>query len=282
MSKDDIKAKKLADLFYNDSAFLAQESDVMHAVVTSSGHLNNESKRHVKRGFDRRLGMLESSRIFLRENCEVGRDTPNPYLLDTIQLHLNSYYVNLHGALDNLGWALHYHFSLFADIDEQAGKNTNRINLFDRRFRNALAAHAPSLSNFLKNKGDWSRQLARWRHPAAHRIPLYVPPGILTEEQAEEFKRLEDLAGMDDEARKGERRVAILERAHGLGTFCPWFICEDKAGTLEVYALPVRIAEDHATFLEISVTTIAALGLEMPPPRPTPVALLRSMLTRPE
>lgn len=63
----------MATQFYEDSTFCNRESDLMHAILCTFDSLTAEAQRHIKRGFIQRLGMIETSRIFLRENAKQSR-----------------------------------------------------------------------------------------------------------------------------------------------------------------------------------------------------------------
>ena len=56
---------------------------------------------------------MQCSRVFLRDHTKREPDNlPDPYLIEQLNVHVNSYYINLRGCLDNLAWALNYQHAL--------------------------------------------------------------------------------------------------------------------------------------------------------------------------
>src|SRR6266851_4614402 len=93
--------------FYDDDRFLEIEHNLLGLTLSRHADIRHpQAKRHVREGFDRRLLMMQVSRIFLREQTKGAE--PLDTIWEEINVHLNSYYLNLRGSLDNLAWALKY------------------------------------------------------------------------------------------------------------------------------------------------------------------------------
>lgn len=248
--------------FYSDDSFCNREHCLFNSIVNIPNSLHPESIRHLKRGFNYRLGMMEHSRIFLRDHTQTPRSTPSPDLLTSIQIHLNVYYLNIRGALDNLAWGLNYELGLFSDIDESTGRGQNRINLFESRYRRAVGEKNDTLKQLLDENNSWERSLKRWRDPAGHRVPLFVPGSVLTsEKEMQEFQRLDDLSGKEEHELQGRRRIEIILEARKVGTFLPMFWVEDCAGEPKPHSIPDQVGNDHEHFLTVSEAVFCALGL---------------------
>jgi hypothetical protein len=75
-----------------------------------------------------------------------------------------------------------------------------RVGLFNRPFRSDV--HVANLKSVLKEHSDWNDDLKSRRDPSAHRMPLYVPPAILNEEQGARHEAI--WKGRQEAIQKGE------------------------------------------------------------------------------
>jgi hypothetical protein len=74
-----------------------------------------DASRHFQYGLVRRHRMLETSTRMIQRIVYLGRMDPlTTEEVDDLNVHLNALYLNIRGALDNLGWVLQYEFNLFA------------------------------------------------------------------------------------------------------------------------------------------------------------------------
>jgi hypothetical protein len=117
-------------------------------------------------------------------------------------------------------------------------------------FSPSIAAD-PFLSKFVadvQHHKPWNDELAERRNPAAHRIPLTVPPQVLTTAQSEEYKKAwerhrEAFARLDLTA-----AGAALDQAEKIGTFHPVFMHDPKDGIIPLYP---TLPDDIGHMLEI-------------------------------
>jgi hypothetical protein len=94
--------------------------------------------------------------------------------------------------LDNLAWVLQYEWQVLTGVTEEGGRERQACYLFGRQFLTALQSRHPDLAFVLNQHGNWASALANLRDPAAHRIPIYVPPSLMTTQaQVDEFRRIE-------------------------------------------------------------------------------------------
>ena len=63
-----------------------------------------------------------------------------------------------------------------------------------------------------------------FRDALAHRIPLYIPPFIVTPDVLDEYNRLERASGDAMRARKFAEYDRLQEEQKKLGRFRPWII----------------------------------------------------------
>lgn len=141
---------------------------------------------------------------------------------------LNLIYINIHGTMDNLCWAI-----LHEIAPEEAIKTRfNNVGLFKCL---GNIPHVNLLNERIAIHNDWEREFRSRRHPAAHRIPLSVPSQVLTQEEAgqwsfEHGKLWASLAeGYPDQV------GAIIDRLTKIGTFIACFRHDLDEGVCPIY-----------------------------------------------
>lgn len=250
----------IASTFYKDDALTRTEYDVLGAsTMKLNAFKNSQTKRFIGEGFNRRLLMMQSSHIRIREKTRP----PHKKLLDhhlatELGTHVNGYYINLRGSLDNLAWALIFELALKSPADENNPKTRRYCDLLGRDFLSDLKQKDANLAGVVEGRLGWGINLKEFRDPAAHRIPLYIPPGVMAGQDLDKFKRLDDLASKSEEERGGRSRYEILMEARSLARFEPVLVASTAAG-LRQYSLPGQLAQDHKTFLEIAGAIVSSL-----------------------
>lgn len=166
--------------------FLMLESNVSELCYSCAQLVAPPVHRHLEHGFARRLYMLQASRIYFETLFSEGRrESLDSHESTLAALHANAFYVGIRGALDNLAWAAQFKFSLFGGVTE-GGKGRGKIDLFKDCFVEVVEKRFGVLGIKLRAKQKWSQDLKKFRDPAAHRIPIYVPPGVVSQQQLEE------------------------------------------------------------------------------------------------
>jgi hypothetical protein len=162
---------------------------IRRCVLDSPALKQAMAQKHLQEGVARRMVMMRENEERIEAIAPADRTTvlTSEEALD-VNIHLNSYYLHLRGALDNLAWAIHYEHSLLGLGNEGDATVRRQIGLFDTRFRKALALSVPSLNKIIANHDAWHDELREFRDPVAHRIPLYAAPGVLTKGSDEEAK----------------------------------------------------------------------------------------------
>lgn len=136
---------------------------------------------------------------------------------------------------------------LYEHAPEQANKLAKvKVGLFlecivkDNRFA--------TLVNEIRAHEAWSKELTKRRDPSAHRIPLYVPPQILTPEETRTYHKFiadysEGMAMLDFEAAEG-----ALDGTESLGHFVPHFLHDADDGPIPIYP---TVPDDVAHALQL-------------------------------
>jgi hypothetical protein len=246
---------------HTDEALLKRESDlVWNTFEKRNVFTSAQARRHFTEGFERRHYMLQLSRLFLCQNYSQPRREPLATSETThCAIHLNAYYLNLSGSLDNLAWVLQYEWQLLPGVLEDGGRERQACQLFGQRFLDALRSRHPELASMLMQHGNWARELAELRDPAAHRVPIYVPPSVITsQEQVDEFRRIEAQAG-GVPSERGDRPISdIYREAQAVADFAPVMMLSTPQG-LEMRVIGAQIRYDHDKYLTIARAVVDAL-----------------------
>jgi hypothetical protein len=243
---------KTSEFYNNDDELTLAEHELLYQSVINHYALNNEAYRHIREGFSRRLTMLECSRLFLREHANrEPTDPPSPYLIDEMNVHLNSFYINLRGGMDNLAWALNYRFALVAGTETDSSTR-RKIDLFGKDFLKALETQRPNLRDSLRRYESWAwDDLKELRDPVAHRVPLSVIGGVLPAERVPEFENISSQAALPDSERNGHSRSHFMMQAHNLAEYVPLMVLSNVSG-LEPREISAQIGNDYRQFLAIA------------------------------
>ncbi|WP_157209891.1 hypothetical protein [Marinimicrobium agarilyticum] len=198
--------------------------------------------------------MLQASRMHFENLFSENRSKPlEPHESTLAALHANAFYVGIRGALDNLAWAAQFQFSLFSGVTE-GGKGRGKIDLFKDCFVEAVEERFRVLGEKLRAKQEWSQDFKKFRDPAAHRIPIYVPPGVVRKQELEEY--------MDELSRESMSALGTSPQVNcdGVETLAhPVPVMILGGDSLSAYPLFYQIKKDYRRFLSISRSVICEI-----------------------
>jgi hypothetical protein len=222
-------------------------------VFSFVGRLENEQAReYMLHGVGRRLWLLQRCvdnmfRLFPASRVEKLSDDDR---LD-LEINLHAFLINTYGIIENIALAVAYENALVGD-DCERKLNAKKVSLFSRRFRRLLN---PQLHSYLSGQtlGNWYRQYAKnYRDALAHRIPPYVPPAAVNDDEEQRFKNLE----REMQAERDPSRIEALQQEQArLGTSNPLFVHSFSEKANFVYLHPQLIA-DFRTVEEMLNKTI--------------------------
>jgi len=242
-----------------DDHFRLEELRLVVACMGAPPRLAEGTQRHLKEGLARRILMIQASRFRILETASANRIgvLPGGETVE-INLHLNAYYFQLRGALDNAAWALHYQYSLLGTVDEDDRKARRQCDLFADGFIDALNAVLPAVAENLRSEKTWAADLKSLRDPVAHRIPLYAVPGVASPAEAAEFseRRNEMLSAVQSGDASGA--LSKIVEADRIGRYRPIFGQSGPQGT-EVREIGPQIERDHSSFLRVTRHVIDGL-----------------------
>lgn len=159
--------------------------------------------------------------------------------VETVARDLNVIYINIRGCFDNLAWALP------SALGYTAALKPNSVDLFRPEFVSKTGGS--ELNSIIDPYRAWATDVARRRNPAAHRIPLSVPPSILDRTTADEFRRAyqrfqEAQAAAISACRNGHypeaefaAARAAFQATESIGVFVPVFVHHPRDGHTPIY-----------------------------------------------
>ena len=120
------------------------------------------------------------------------------------------------GCLDNLAW-------IWVTERSIKGKNRGQLKKSQIGFRKDVvqSSFTKDFRSYVDGKSQWLDYLENYRHALAHRIPLYIPPFIITPDKERPFNELE--TQKEAAARQGdyERYDQLDVEQAKLGRFLP-------------------------------------------------------------
>src|SRR5690242_20430485 len=107
------------------------EPATIHGVELQSAR----AKKHLMEGFNRRVLMLHRSIEYVYEVAEEAEGQPlSTFVIPELAIHVNSLWLNICGALDNLAWALAYEYQFSAALGEGPKQGRDAIGLTKKDF----------------------------------------------------------------------------------------------------------------------------------------------------
>ena len=213
---------------------------------------NDKAKEYLMQGAGRRLNIVTRCIENIFDIFPIGQTAllTREELADVV-INLDAFFVNLSGLFDNLGWVFAFENELLGEPKD--GKlRRNDVGLFNRKTQSRLP---DALRTYLQSEHlhNWySIYSKNYRDALAHRIPLYVPPSVLSGADQEKYLELEaqlhalDLTVRDNLAIHDD----ILERQKQLGQASPFFAHSIGEEGRPVY-LHAQVIADYATIEEV-------------------------------
>jgi hypothetical protein len=237
--------------------FLNREYALLRRVQSGALNFGSEhARRHLREGFARRLLLMQTNRLAMLAVAPLGRTHKlSSYECADLNVHLNSWYVQMRGALDNLSWALHYRWNLLGSSGENDEQVRRRCYLFARRFQVALQNVRPRLHARITSHADWARTFKELRDPIAHRVPIYAVPAVAFDPDKAEFDRLNKEA--NEAAARGDLDTvrSKMQEASTVGTYYH-VVAMSGSGGIELRRLPPQLLLDAESFFAIGEAVI--------------------------
>jgi hypothetical protein len=101
-----------------------------------------------------------------------------------------------------------FEFEILDAVEENELRFRSQVFLFSKDFMCRLAKLMPGVADSVRGYSDWYWALREIRGPAAHRIPIYAVPAIMTPQDAHKWRRTFDEAMKQEELDKTRRLLA--------------------------------------------------------------------------
>ena len=172
-----------------------------------------ESRDH---GLLRRIALLVDTIRIVFENLPPDfEDVPEKRSLNLVTVCLQAFTTNLFGALDNIATVWASEFKIRKEDGSELPKSWIGIkpnNVFLR------STFSEEFNAVLREMDDWIDHLEYFRHALAHRIPLYIPPySVKNDDEA----RYHEISGMLWLEFDQDKRAALETELRNLKSFQP-------------------------------------------------------------
>jgi hypothetical protein len=179
---------------------------------------NERAREYLQHGLSRRLSTMVHAVQTVFELLPPAQESipENVTVMDATAC-IQNFVMNAFGCLENLSWI----WVLEKNIRGKGGAELGRYDIgLGKPY--VLKSFSAEFQAFLESNKEWLGNLISFRDGLAHRIPLYIPPYVIEDATAEQFKAL-DIAAVTA-ALAGDQ--AEYDRLRGeqkaLGRFRPW------------------------------------------------------------
>lgn len=152
---------------------------------------NARAREFATNGFSRRLKLLIRCIENIFEIVPPDRDDlPSSEELSDVNINLHAFIINVFGCVDNLAWIWVCENNLKKEDGSPIPNEWVGLRSKNTRVRKSFS---PNFLGYLDGLVKWFDNLENFRHALAHRIPLYVPPYVITVDKEVAYGNLETL-----------------------------------------------------------------------------------------
>lgn len=134
--------------------------------------------------------------------------------LDDLNINLHAFFINIYGIIDNLAWV----FVHENDLHDKLSKYD--IGLFCKKTQKYLPAKLKEHMESASLEDWYSKYCKDYRDALAHRIPLYVPPAALNNDETETYNAITRQQKKINLAEQLEEYEELIEQQKQLGRPC--------------------------------------------------------------
>ncbi len=237
---------------------LSVQDALRHALYTSAtasdSLTDDDAKYYLCFGVGRRLGALSLAFRGVSEIAPLDREIPlSVGEVQSVDRDLNTIYINILGIMDNWAWCLRHEcksekVKRLPDIE---------IGLFKRRFKTDPEFEA--LRPDIDTLKDWFEDLRTRRDPAAHRIPLTVPPAHLNDNEEEQRNAIQEKINDAIRNRDYDRIDGLEREQEQVGQFMHVFYHHPDGPYFNLYP---TIPQDIGNLIKVTKSVQKFLGVE--------------------
>ncbi len=176
-------SKEFIDQLKNEYADINNEYDRIINKYLQINFSKEESYEFFRHGFIRRLNTLNQCiintfKIYPADRTQILSEEERTNL----EINLQTFIFNTFGCLDNLAWVWNY--------EAELNLKSNQIGILGKgnkkhpyRYTSIRESFSKEFNSFLDTREEWFNNYQKnFRNALAHRIPLYVPPYILSKD----------------------------------------------------------------------------------------------------
>jgi len=179
---------------------------------------NDRAREYVQHGLSRRLStMVHMVQTVFELLPPAQESVPETATVMDATACIQNFVMNAFGCLENLAWV----WVLENNVRGKGGAELGRheVGLGKPYVRKSFSAE---FGKFLDHNQDWLGNLISFRDGLAHRIPLYIPPYVIEEVSAEQYKALDAAAIAAALAGDQAEYDRLRGEQRALGKFRPW------------------------------------------------------------
>jgi hypothetical protein len=172
-------------------------------------------------GFSRRLGTMVRAVDFVFEALPPELDqVPESDTVVDATLMIQAFVLNAFGCLENLAWI----WVCEKPVQTADGRDLEPLKVgLGPRSKDIRASFSKEFVAYLEKRQGWvDKHLKGFRDSLAHRIPLYIPPYIITPEILGKYNELEQASGEAIKSLKFELYDQLQAEQRALGIWRPW------------------------------------------------------------
>lgn len=220
------------------------------SLVVPKSLKNSQAQIFLLHGAGRRLGTMFHCYRAIVHTAHEGRKEPLTHEeQQNLSRDLNLIYMNLRGVLDNFAATFLYERAPNVALDRQ------HIDLFSKIYRKEIQAFN-EIRDVVTTCDEWNKEVKSRRDPVAHRIPLYLPPAILTSKEAATYKEFEARYWSELAKLQFDNVDATFSQWQRLGRFHPFFLHHPEEDPFPLYP---TIPSDLANVVRIGRAIVGAL-----------------------
>lgn len=219
--------------------------------------LSERAKEYAHHGLSRRLGVLQRSirNVFNIIPPNMDRIPTREETLDST-INVQAFIINVFGCRDNLAWILVEEKKIVGDDGKPLDRHQVGFSKKCVEVRKSLSKESVA---YIDSLGEWAKGMGDYRDSLAHRIPLYIPPYTVSDENAAEYHAIEQAMNKAFAERNYVERERLAEEQLKLVRFTPWIQGSfgEKTPPIVIHA---QMIADSNLVVELSEMTLKELG----------------------
>lgn len=214
MSKSSMYSKEDISNFNNKLIFLKSDKAKLANRIISF-QLNEAATNYAFHGFLRRMTTLAHCIEKIFNICPPNTLSMKKDDISDTTIFLQAFVFNAFGAVDNLCHVLNAQLLLVIPNGKVG---------FGKKYQNFREKMSDDFNQKTEKFENWFSYLSDYRHALAHRIPLYIPPLYIVNEDADEYRSLDSLWHEAVISDKHELADELNEKMNKLGSFQPFMV----------------------------------------------------------